>query len=150
MAQSLSNILVHLIFSTKDRWPWIRPEVEGKLYAYLAAVCRSCGCPSVLIGGTQDHVHILSALSRTATVAELLEQIKKSSSKWIKTKGPEYRPFAWQGGYAAFSIGQSNVEAVKQYIARQREHHRAVSFQEELLRFLTKYRVAYDERYLWD
>ncbi|MBL7224304.1 MAG: IS200/IS605 family transposase [Candidatus Brocadiae bacterium] len=150
MAQSLANILVHLIFSTKNRLPLIRPEVEHELHAYLAAVCREMDCPALDAGGTEDHVHILLSLSRTVTLSSLVEEVKKRSSKWIKTKGEAFAEFAWQAGYGAFSIGQSGVGRVKQYIAKQKEHHRKVSFQDELRAFLRRYQVEFDERYLWD
>jgi len=150
MAQSLANVLVHLVFSTKNRRPLIRPEVEHELHTYLAAVCREMGCPTLDVGGTEDHVHILFSLSRTVTLSKLDEEVKKRSSKWIKTKGEPFADFAWQAGYGAFSIGQSGVAGVKQYIASQKEHHRKVSFQEELRAFLRRYQVEFDERYLWE
>ncbi len=150
MPQSLANILVHVIFSTKNRTPLIAPEIEGELYPYLASICHACKSPSHAVGGTADHVHIAMTLGRTISVADLLEEIKRSSSKWIKTKGPQYAPFAWQNGYGAFSIGQSQLPALKRYIANQKEHHRSRTFQEELREFLKRYQVAYDERYVWD
>jgi putative transposase len=150
MAQSLANVLVHLVFSTKNRRPLIRPEVEHELHPYLAAVCREMGCPALDVGGTEDHVHILFSLSRTVTLSKLDEEVKKRSSKWIKTKAEGYADFAWQAGYGAFSIGQSGVAGVKQYIAEQKEHHRKVSFQEELRALLRRYQVEFDERYLWE
>ncbi|HUT32909.1 MAG TPA: IS200/IS605 family transposase [Planctomycetota bacterium] len=150
MAQSLANVLIHLIFSTKNRCPLIRPEVEHELHAYLAAVCREMGCPALDVGGTEDHVHMLFSLSRTVTLSKLDEEVKKRSSKWIKTKGEAFADFAWQAGYGAFSIGQSGVAGVKQYIAGQKDHHRKVSFQEELRAFLRRYQVGFDERHLWD
>ena len=150
MPQSLSAILIHLIFSTKRREPFILPDVEAQLHAYLAAVLRECNSPSILINGTTDHVHILFALSRIITVSDIVEEIKKRSSKWIKTKGNVYRNFQWQTGYGAFSIGQSNIVALKKYIAAQKEHHRHRSFQEEYRAFLTKYKIEWDERYIWD
>jgi len=150
MPQSLANILVHLVFSTKDRRPFIHPAVEGELHAYLVKMCRICGCPSHRVGGAQDHVHILCSLSRTITVADLVEEVKKRSSKWIKTKGPQYRTFSWQSGYGAFSIGQSGVDALKRYIARQKDHHKRITFQDEYRALLAKYQIEYEERYLWD
>ena len=150
MAQSLANILVHLIFSTKNRARLIRPDVEDALWRYLAKACKTCGCPAHKIGGTEDHVHIVCNLSRTITVAKLLEEIKKSSSQWIKTEGPQLAQFSWQAGYGAFSIGQSQLETVKRYIANQKEHHRRRTFQEAFREFLHKYGIEYDERYVWD
>jgi REP element-mobilizing transposase RayT len=120
------------------------------LYPYLASICRDCGSPSHAIGGTADHVHVACSLSRTLTVSKLLEEIKRSSSKWIKTKGPKLRSFAWQNGYGAFSIGQSQLAALRGYIAGQKDHHRVRTFQEEFREFLKRYHIQYDERYVWD
>ena len=150
MPQSLSSILIHLVFSTKRREPLITQAVEPELHAYLAAVLRDCGSPALAVNGTENHVHALFAMSRKATVADLTEEVKKRSSKWIKTKGPALRNFQWQAGYGAFSIGQSNVAALKKYIAEQKEHHRKRTFQEEYRAFLQRYGVVFDERYVWD
>ncbi len=150
MPQSLANVLIHIVFSTKDRAPLIQPGIEEELIRYLASVCRACGSPAHKIGGTEDHVHIACSLSRTITVSKLLEEVKKSSSKWIKTKGTRYSHFSWQAGYGAFSIGQSQLGALKHYIKAQKEHHRRRTFQEEFREFLKKYRIEYDERYVWD
>ncbi len=150
MAQSLSNVLLHLVFSTKNRRPWIDAQIESEMHAYLASVCKSLGCPAQKVGGVEDHVHVLCLLSRTIEISDLLGKIKANSSRWIKTKGPGYSEFSWQNGYGAFSIGQSQLEAAKEYIANQREHHRGRSFQEEYRALLEKYRVEYDERYVWD
>jgi putative transposase len=150
MPQSLSSILIHLVFSTKNREPYITPEIEAELHAYLAAVFRECHSPALTINGTSNHVHALFSLSRTVTVAEVVEEVKKRSSKWAKTKDAAHRNFQWQAGYGAFSIGQSNVDAVRKYIAGQKEHHRRKTFEEEYRSFLQKYGVEYDERYVWD
>ena len=150
MPQSLANVLVHLIFSTKSRGRFIRPDIEDELFRYLASLCRACGCPAHKIGGTDDHVHLACSLSRTITLSKLLEEIKKRSSKWIKTKGDAFAGFSWQNGYGAFSIGHSQLGSLKRYIATQREHHRHKTFQEEFREFLEKYQVNYDERYVWD
>ena len=150
MPQSLANILIHIIFSTKNRDPLIRTEIEPELHPYIASICRACHCPAHEIGGTEDHIHVVCSLGRTTTVATLLEEVKKSTSKWIKTKGEQYSQFSWQAGYGAFSIGQSQLDAVKKYIVGQREHHRRRTFQEEFCEFLAKYQVLYDERYIWD
>ncbi|MDQ7780628.1 MAG: IS200/IS605 family transposase [Planctomycetota bacterium] len=147
---SLSRIIAHIIFSTKERWPFIEREVEGELHAYMASVADACGCQAILINGTEDHVHILCVLSRTIPLCDLVEEVKKRSSKWIKTKGRELTRFAWQGGYGAFSLGESNVEAARRYIRNQKEHHRTVTFQEEYRAFLKRYHIEYDERYIWD
>jgi putative transposase len=150
MPQSLANILVHLIFSTRNRERFIEPDIEDELYPYLASICRACESPSHAVGGTEDHVHIALTLGRTISVAKLIAEIKASSSKWIKTKGPRYTCFAWQNGYEAFSIGQSQLPALKPYIAGQKEHHRRRTYQEEFRDFLERYAIAYDERYVWD
>ena len=150
MPQSLSNILLHLVFSTKNREPLILPELESELYAYIAGIHRNMDCPLLKIGGTDNHLHILCRLERVVTVSQLLEEVKKSSSKWIKGKDERLAGFAWQAGYGAFSIGVSNVEALEKYIARQKAHHRQQSFEDEYRALLTKYRVEWDEKYVWD
>ncbi len=150
MPQSHAAILVHLIFSTKNREPVIQPDIDSELYSYLATACQSANSSAILINGTSDHVHLLINLGRQTTIAGLVQGIKTSSSAWIKSKGPFYRNFLWQNGYGAFSIGQSGVPTLKKYIANQKEHHRVVTFQEEYREFLNKYEMEYDERYLWD
>lgn len=150
MPQSLSSVLVHLIFSTKDRWPFITAEIEKELHPYMASIFKALKSPSLTIGGFDDHVHILFSLARTIHLAELVEEVKTDSSKWIKTKGLEVRKFQWQRGYGAFSIGQSQVPDLKRYIARQRIHHKRVTFQDEYRKFLESYGISYDQRYVWD
>ncbi|WP_031385958.1 IS200/IS605 family transposase [Desulfonatronum thiodismutans] len=150
MPQSLSNILLHLVFSTKNREPLILPELEPELYAYIAAIHKKLACPLLKIGGTENHLHILCRLERVVAVSKLLEEVKKSSSKWIKNIDDRLAGFAWQTGYGAFSIGMSNVEALEQYIARQKTHHQQVSFEDEYRALLKKYRVEWDEKYVWD
>ena len=150
MPQSLSRVLVHLIFSTKNRDPVLTPEIQAELHPYLAVVSRDNDCPSLQVGGVEDHVHLLFGLSRTRTVAQIVEAVKTSSSKWIKTKGPAFTGFHWQAGYGAFSVSQSNIAAVVLYIQNQREHHQKVTFQEEYRKFLRRYQIAYDEKYVWD
>ena len=150
MPQSLAQILLHISFSTKNREPFIQPDVENELYAYMAAICNNMGCHAHQISGISDHVHIACNLARTVAVCDLLEDVKKYSSKWIKTKGRIYHNFAWQAGYGAFSLGMSQLDTVKKYIGRQKEHHRKKTFQEEYLELLKKYNVKYDERYVWD
>ena len=150
MPQSLSSVLIHLVFSTKNRQPLITPAIEPELFKYLATELRNMDCPSLAINGTTDHVHILFALSRTMTIANIVKSIKGSTSRWIKTRSTELRSFEWQVGYGAFSIGRSQAEQVTRYIARQKVHHRKLSFQDELRTLLLKYEVPYDEKYLWD
>jgi putative transposase len=150
MPQSLSSILIHLIFSTKNRELFLTPEIDTELYPYMASIFKAMKSPALIINGTSDHVHTLLSLSRVITIADLVEEVKTESSKWLKTKGREFKNFHWQNGYGAFSIGQSQVPAVKRYIARQKEHHRRITFQDEYRKFLKLYRVDYDERYVWD
>jgi putative transposase len=149
MPQSLSRVVVHVIFSTKDRMRLIKPEIEKELFAYMATVLREYGAQPIKIDGAEDHAHILCGLPRTMAVCDLLEKVKKRSSKWIKSKGPLYRGFSWQGGYGVFSVGEYGIERVKRYITNQKKHHRTVSFKDEFREFLDRYRVEYDERYVW-
>jgi putative transposase len=150
MPQSLSSILIHLIFSTKNRERFITEAIEKELYPYTAKIFRELKSPTLSVGGTDDHLHILFSLARTIEVAELIEKVKMKTSKWIKTKGEEFENFYWQRGYGAFSIGQSQVETLKRYITRQRIHHQRVTFQDEYRKFLKSYAIDYDERYVWD
>ncbi len=120
MPQSLSSILIHLVFSTKNREPFIAPAIEPELHPYIATIFRALKSPSLVIDGTADHVHILFSLGRVISVANLVEEVKTESSKWIKTKGPAFRNFHWQAGYGAFSIGQSSVTQLKRYIRNQK------------------------------
>jgi putative transposase len=150
MPQSLSKVTLHIIFSTKNREPWLDSDVRPRMHAYLATICRDLGAELVRIGGVADHVHIVTTLPRTVSQAELIEQAKKTSSKWIKTLDPRYRGFFWQRGYSAFSVSSSQLDAVLQYIEAQQEHHRGRTFQEEYLELLRKHDVDFDERYLWD
>ena len=150
MPQSLSSILIHLIFSTKNREPVLTAEIDAELYPYIATILKAMKSPALIINGTPDHLHTLLSLSRVVTIADVVEEVKKESSKWIKTKGSRFRDFHWQSGYGAFSIGQSQVPAVKRYIARQKEHHRRVTFQDEYRKFLKAYEIEYDDRYIWD
>lgn len=150
MSQSLARLHVHLVFSTKNREPLITNGVRDALHAYMATVLQNLGCAPVLINSVEDHAHLLFDLSRTVSISQVVEDVKKASSKWIKTQGPEFAGFAWQAGYGAFAVSESSVEAVREYIASQREHHRKKSFQEEFRQFLERHRIAFDERYVWD
>ena len=148
MAQTLVCLRIH-VFSTKNRQPMITPEVEPELYAYIAGTAKNLDSRCLTIGGTSNHVHLLVSQSKNIALSHLMEEIKKSSSKWIKTKATALRSFGWQDGYGAFTIGQSQVEALKHYIAVQKERHRKQTFEEELVALLNKYHVQYDERYIW-
>lgn len=150
MPQSLSNILVHLVFSTKDRLPLLGESIREKLHAFLAGVARAAGCECFRVGGVADHVHLAVRLSRTITVAQLIEDLKTSSSKWIKEQSAKLAGFAWQRGYGAFSVGLGDRQVLLDYIDNQTEHHRTRTFQEEFRAFLKKYDISYDERYVWD
>ena len=151
MPQSLAQIYLHIVFSTKDRNPFLRDaELRKTLYAYMAGVLKNLGSPALKIGGVEDHVHMLCRLTRTGTLSDLVRDLKRDTSKWIKENGRGLEGFGWQLGYGAFSISPSHVEQLIQYIENQEEHHRAETFQDELLRLLTKYEVMFDERYLWE
>ena len=150
MPQSLANVLVHLIYSTKNRHPWLTLEVRPALFAYQTGAFRELDSPAVVIGGERDHVHALFVLSRTRALSDVIEGVKRSSSKWLKTQGRALSDFQWQRGYGAFSVAQSQVRRVRQYIESQEEHHKTVSFQDEFRAFLQRYRVEYDEQYVWD
>jgi putative transposase len=150
MPQSLSQVIVHIVFSTKERHRWLDVQIAPRMHAYLATVCRDVGCEAYRVGGAADHVHIATRLSRTVSQAELVEKIKTTSSAWVKHQGTEYANFRWQAGYGGFSIGWSQLEDLIRYIDEQEEHHRIHSFQEEYRNLLRKYQVKYDEGYVWD
>jgi putative transposase len=150
MAQTFVSLMVHVIFSTKNREPFISPEVEPELFAYIGGILKNHESRLLNAGGTSDHVHLLISQSKNIALSTLLKEVKKSSSFWLKTKGNKFRNFHWQDGYGGFSIGQSNLSDLNEYIANQREHHRRRSFQEELIQFLKAYGIEYDERYLWN
>jgi putative transposase len=150
MPQSLSQVIIHIVFSTKDRHPWLNPDIRSGMHAYLATVCRDCGCEAYRVGGVADHVHLAVRLGRTISQSDLLEKIKKTSSAWIKTQGAQYSTFHWQGGYGDFSIGYSQLNDLLRYVDDQEQHHKTKTFQEEYRELLRKYNVSYDERYVWD
>lgn len=151
MSQSLAKIYTHIIFSTKSRHPFLRDMgIRTELHSYLAGACKVLRSPAIIVGGVADHVHLLCILSKNLSAAELLREIKRASSQWIKSKGFAMKKFTWQEGYAVFSVSQSHVEAVRSYISSQQEHHRKKSFQEEVMLLLKKYRVEFDNNHLWD
>ena len=151
MSQSLANVILHIVFSTKYRTPWLKDvAVREELYAYLATCLKTLDSPAIKINGTSDHVHILCNLSRNHAIKTIVGDIKADSSGWIKTQGPSYRDFYWQAGYGAFSVSQSNVEQVKQYIENQELHHRQMSFQDEFRQICERHGVHIDERYVWE
>ena len=150
MPQSLSAVYIHLVFSTKERRPFLHDEtIRSSLHSYLGKITKNLQCPPILIGGEEDHVHVLARFGRTITQAEWVKELKRVSNIWLKEQG-EFEGFEWQGGYADFSVSQSNLERVKRYIANQQEHHRKMSFQDEVRSLLKKHQVEWDERYIWD
>jgi putative transposase len=149
--QSLAKIILHSVFSTKDRRPFLRDKsLRDELHHYIGGILTRHDCQSLIVGGVEDHVHILSTLSRTLEPAEMIKEIKRGSSLWLKTKAPELRDFAWQNGYGIFSVGFSQIPSVRDYIAGQEEHHKKVSFQDEFRELLRRYEIEFDERYVWD
>ena len=150
MPQSLCKNFIHLIFSTKNHKPFLKEDIRSEVHTFLGGILRNWDSPSLIIGGVEDHVHIMFMLSKNHALKKIVEEVKTGSSKWIKTKDPNLADFHWQNGYGAFSVSQSNVEAVRTYIANQEEHHRRLSFQDEFREFLKRHEVEYDERYVWD
>ena len=150
MPQSLSCLIIHIIFSTKDRTSVLGSTIRPALHAYLATVARNAGCECYRVGGTADHCHLVIRLSRTITIASLVETLKTSSSKWIKTQSPDLVGFSWQRGYGALSVGHADLGGLILYIDNQAEHHRVHSFQEEYLSCLAENGIEYDEKYVWD
>ncbi len=148
MPQSLSKVYIHLVFSTKERRFLIAPEHKDALHAYIAGILNNLGSQAVVINSMPDHIHILFNLSRTVTIAKVVEEVKTSSSHWMKAKVQCW--YGWQGGYASFSVSESQIGTVTRYITKQEEHHQKLSFKEELRALLKKHRLDFDERYLWD
>ena len=150
MSQSLAKNVIHLIYSTKNRTPCLNREIRPRLFAYQAGILREWDSPAIQVGGVADHVHMLFCLSKNHALAKVIEEVKKGSSKWLKTTGSELAGFHWQAGYGAFSVSESNVQEVKRYIEEQETHHRVRSFQDEFRGFLARHGIEYDERYVWD
>ncbi len=152
MAQSLAQIYVHIVFSTKGRKPWLRDEgLRDQLYAYMATILRdNVDSPALIINGVADHVHLLVRLSRRFAVMKVLQESKTETSKWVKRQSTRTSDFAWQGGYGAFSVSRSMIDEVKKYIQNQREHHERVSFQDEFRELCRRHGLELDERYAWD
>jgi putative transposase len=150
MPQSLAKILVHTVFSTKERRPFLRDRaLREELHRYLGGILTNLDCQPIVVGGVEDHVHLLCALARTCE-ASAIKEVKRGSSLWIKTRSSDLADFAWQKGYGIFSIGFSQIEPVRDYITGQEEHHRKVSFQDEFRALLRRYEIEFDERYVWD
>lgn len=151
MPQSLAKVLVHLVYSTKDRTPWLRgPALRAQLYAYTATILQKVDSPALLIGGVEDHIHALCLLSRKFAIKDVVEEAKTETSKWLKKQDTALAGFHWQAGYGIFSVSESNVEQVKTYIANQEQHHHRMSFQDEFRELCRRHGVALDERYAWD
>lgn len=147
MAQSLARILLHIIFSTKDRQCLLAPEWRTRLHAYMNGVIQNQGCVPICVDGPDDHIHAVLALGRTITVADLVQEMKVATSKWAKS---EESSFAWQSGYGVFSVSESRLSEVVAYVRDQEEHHRRVSFQDEYRQFLVRHGITFDEKYVWD
>ena len=151
MPQSLVKNLVHLVYSTKHRQQWLTDDVRERLFAYQAGIFKEWQSPALVIGGIEDHVHALISLSKNHALKKVVEEVKKGSSKWMKTDaGAANKDFQWQAGYAGFSVSQSNVEEVKRYIQNQAAHHRKMTFQDELRALFRRHGIQHDERYAWD
>jgi len=151
MAQSLSQIYVHIVFSTKNRKPFLQHvPSRARLHKVLAKTCNNLDSACLEVGGVEDHVHLLCRLSKTSSASELIKELKRVSSAWVKSELSGLDDFYWQNGYGAFSISPSHVEALRKYIANQESHHRRESFQDEFRRLLRKYKIEFDERYVWD
>ncbi len=151
MPQSLSAVYVHAVFSTKERRQFLRdPSLRMELHAFLGGISNRLDSPSIIAGGTDDHVHQLIRLSRKITQADWIKEIKRISNLWIREREPLLRNFSWQAGYGMFSVNPGDLDTVRQYIASQEAHHRKISFQDELRRMLKQYSIEWDERYVWD
>ncbi|MDD3077527.1 MAG: IS200/IS605 family transposase [Paludibacter sp.] len=149
MSQSLSKLYVHIVFHTKNNQNLIHSDIKPELSAYLGGILKNLKCVPISINGTENHIHILCIMSKNICLSDLLEELKKNSSKWIKSKGKQYEKFFWQMGYGGFSVSQSKAETVKRYIENQEEHHKKETFEKEYIKFLKEYDIDYDERYLW-
>ena len=150
MPQSLAKIYLHLVFSTKDRVRIVPDAIRPDLHAYIGGILHGLGCAPIEINSEPDHAHLLFLMSRTHTVARIVEDVKTSSNQWLKGRDKQFDRFAWQRGYAAFSVSQSNADQVRAYIRNQSEHHKKVTFQDEIRAFLKRHDVEFDERYVWD
>jgi putative transposase len=151
MPQSLSVVYIHLVYSTKNRQPFLRdPETRADLHSFLGGTSKKLDCPPIIVGGVEDHVHLLCRFGRSITQADWVKELKRISNLWLKDQDDKYRDFEWQKGYADFSVSQSNLEQVKQYIANQEAHHRKMSFQDEVRELLRRHQQEWNEKYFWD
>lgn len=151
MPQSLSAVYIHLVFSTRERAATFQnPELRAEVHAYLGGVSKTLDCPPLIVGGTADHIHLLGRMARTITQADWVKELKRVSTIWVKGKHDDLATFAWQKGYGCFSVSQSNVRRVTDYIAKQDEHHHTMGFQDEFRALMRKHNIEWDERYVWD
>ena len=151
MSQALAKVILHIVYSTKNRKRWLHDDVRDRLFAYQAGIFKKWDSPALVIGGVDDHVHALFSLSKNYALKKIVEEVKKSSSKWMKTPdGSSNQDFQWQNGYAGFSVSQSNAKEVRKYIQDQVEHHRTMTFQEEVRELFKRHGIEFDERYVWD
>jgi REP element-mobilizing transposase RayT len=151
MPQSLSAVYIHLVFSTKARRPLLRDKpIRDALHSYLGGVSKKLECQPIQVGGVEDHIHLLARFGRTVSQAEWVKELKRVSNVWLQDHGTDFVDFEWQGGYSTFSVSQSNLQLVENYIANQEEHHRKMGFQDELRALLRKHQIEWDEKYLWD
>ena len=147
MAQSLTSLLVHIVFGTKNRIPYLDDEINHELYLYVAKILQNHNCRSLRIGGTEDHIHVFCVVTKNLSIGKIVEEIKTSSSKWIKTKGTKYQEFYWQPGYGAFSVSSSHRDIVYDYVGNQKQHHQKITFIDEFYSLLKKHNVEIDNRY---
>lgn len=151
MSQSLSNIIVHIVFSTKDRQPLLADsDIRSQMHSQLGGTSKTLNCPPIIVGGVEDHIHLLARQSRTITMSDWVKELKRVTSIWIKQKGQQFNTFSWQAGYGAFSVSQSQIGVVRNYIQNQEEHHKKIDFKTELRAFFKRHGVEFDERYVWD
>ncbi len=150
MPQSLTNLLYHIIFSTKNREPLIHADLRPRLHDYLGGILLESGCKPVITNGVEDHVHVLAYLAAPMSMSDAVRILKSNSSRWVHQTFPADRSFAWQAGYAAFTVSRSVLEDVRRYVANQVDHHKTVTFQDEYRAFLKKHEITFDEKYVWD
>ena len=149
MAQSLAKIVVHVVFGTKNREPMLSTTIRNDLYGYIVGILNSLNCVTLAVNGMEDHVHVLVGMSKTISLSKMMEEMKGGSSRWLNLRGETMKYFAWQAGYGAFSVSESQISKVADYIEKQEEHHRKTTFQDELILLLKKHKIEFDERYLW-
>jgi putative transposase len=151
MAQSLSNVLVHIVFSTKERKPFLRDlDIRNQMFDQLGGTSKTLNCQSIIVGGVEDHIHMLARQSRTIALSDWVKELKRVTSIWIKESSSKYESFAWQSGYGAFSVSQSQSKRVIKYIQEQESHHQTRDFKTEFRELLERHGIEYDERYVWD